>query len=542
MKFYLFVILLIGLFFNLNGQNNLPPKIANIKVTPDTVAKKVVFDFDVSDAENDTVEINLRVSANGGLTYNFPVKDLTGDVGKGIKPKIGNKIIWDYSKTDFSQVKTRDFLAKISADDKKFDVAKLVAGVDSVRMKNDLSFIAKEPRYRDPKSSHLDSCRKWIISKFNENGLTEISEESFVAEGDEGFNLMGKKSGALEDTAVYIIDGHYDSVKLGKGADDNGSGVAGLIEALRILSPYNFKKSIKFISFDLEEAGLLGSAAYCQEQIPDHEKNLGVLNMEMIGYYSEEPNSQVLPSGFDLIFKDATDSLKATQFRGNFITNVANEISRDLMKKFESNSKKFVPKLRVINLDMPFLIPDLMRSDHASFWVNNIPALMLTDGANFRNKNYHTEGDTMGTINYTFMSNVTKAVIATICDVAELMNADVKTTDVFQLNQPSGRNNILTNAVVEKFTAYPNPFEEEIEINFQLNQSGEISVDIYDYSGRQVRQLYHGKSNKNSYQFTWDGKDEKDHRVTNGMYFVRIQTPKAIFTKNILLQPHSHKH
>lgn len=538
MKYNILLLLIfVGLFSDVLGQSNSQPVISNLKVSTDTTQNIVTFDFDVEDKENDNLEIGLTVSANEGLSYNFALSGVKGDIGANIKPSKGKRITWEYTKSDFSGIKTNLFTAKIIADDKQVSIENLVSQVDSVRLRNNLSFLAKESRFRE-NVPHIDTCRNWIASEFTKHNLV-TTKETFVQKDIEGINIIGKKAGALQDTAVYILDGHYDSVKPSKGADDNGSAVVGMIEALRILSPYQFKKSLKFIGFDLEEEGLLGSAAYTQEQIPVYEKTKGVLNFEMIGYYSDKPNSQVLPNGFEVFFKDATDSLKATQFRGNFITNVSNNFSSPLMKSFESCAKKYVPKLRVINLEMAFLIPDLLRSDHAQFWLNNIPALMLTDGANFRNQNYHTNGDTLGTINFTFMSNVVKAAIATLCVNAEIMNADVKTTEVFKLNNKVNRDKEMV-PLVDKFKIYPNPFEDEVKISFNSNAYGLLNIKIYDLQGKLVKQVYQGKSLKGENNYKWDGKNDSNQNVAEGMYVIKVELNNETFTKNVLLSHHTH--
>ena len=93
------------------------------------------------------------------------------------------------------------------------------------------------------------------------------------------------------------------------GADDNGTAIAGMLEAMRILSGFSFRNSLRFIGFDLEEPGLKGSIRYVSSSIPDYEEIGGVLNMEMIGYTCEEPNCQTVPFGFNLLFPEAYDSL-----------------------------------------------------------------------------------------------------------------------------------------------------------------------------------------------------------------------------------------
>jgi hypothetical protein len=192
------------------------------------------------------------------------------------------------------------------------------------------------------------------------------------------------------------------------------------------LSKYQFHKNIKYIGFDLEELGLLGSKEYVKNVWMPRDKITGVLNFEMIGYYSEKNGSQKLPAGFNQLFPQAYAEVVADTFKGNFITNVGNVASSALVDTFVYNAKKYVPDLRVISVKAPgksTIAPDLRRSDHAAFWDANYPAVMLTDGANFRNKNYHTALDVVDSINIPFLEKVLKATIATAANLAKPMHA-----------------------------------------------------------------------------------------------------------------------
>jgi Zn-dependent M28 family amino/carboxypeptidase len=266
-----------------------------------------------------------------------------------------------------------------------------------------------------------------------------------------GKNLIGNLPGTSSAEKVVINDAHYDTVSNAPGADDNGSGTVGFMEAARILSAYPFKKTLRFIGFDLEESGLVGSIRYVSQGIPAGEQIEGVFNHEMIGYWSNEPNTQTLPQGFSLLFPAATAAIAANQYRGDFITNVGNTNSQPLALLFSNSAQQYVPDLKVITLDVPGngqIAPDLRRSDHTPFWEAGDQALMLTDGANFRNECYHTPGDTLNEkLNFTFLSNVVKATIASMAQLAEIQHGDWATAS-FQSNvntaQPFATCNLLS--------------------------------------------------------------------------------------------------
>ena len=200
------------------------------------------------------------------------------------------------------------------------------------------------------------------------------------------------------------------------------------MEAARLLSRFPADKSLRFIGFDLEESGLIGSTQYVANFLPADEHIAGVLNFEMIGYFSQAPNSQTLPAGFNLLFPDAYNAVAAQQFRGNFITNVGNAKSAALVDLFDQSAATYVPNLRVVSLKAPGnseVAPDLRRSDHTPFWQAGISALMITDGANFRNACYHTAKDTAeDKLTFSFMADVLRATIATAAQMAGSKHGD----------------------------------------------------------------------------------------------------------------------
>src|SRR5690606_22115028 len=98
----------------------------------------------------------------------------------------------------------------------------------------------------------------------------------------------------------------------------------------------------------------------------------------------------------------ASQDVADDEYRGNFLFACSNTNSNPLLATFVAASEDYVPELRLVSASLPgtgTIAPDLRRSDHARFWDAGIQALMLTDAANFRNPNYHTPGDSIGTLN-----------------------------------------------------------------------------------------------------------------------------------------------
>lgn len=405
------------------GQN-FPPKITSLQLTPDWNLLSLNIAYEVTDPENDPLEISVQFSNDGGKTYSLSSQiPANGDVGFPVQP--GSRLI----ECDLSALQNimGNFTVRLIADDKQsFDFQALANEVDSNRLRNDLEFI-EGIRHRTTGLAHLNETRDSLKSLFLHAGLY-YEEQTVPLGGTPGKNLIGSHPGTAFAEKVVINDAHYDTVNNAPGADDNGSGTVGVMEAARLLSRYPSKKTMRFIGFDLEESGLLGSTRYVTQGIPTGEQIEGVFNHEMIGYWSDEPNSQTLPNGFSLLFPAAAAAVAANQNRGDFITNVGNTTSQPLALLFSNVAQQYVPDLKVLTLDVPGngqLAPDLRRSDHTPFWEAGKQALMLTDGANFRNECYHTSGDTLNEkLNFTFLSNVVRATVVAMAQLAEIQHGD----------------------------------------------------------------------------------------------------------------------
>ncbi len=460
------------------GQNQ-APVITNLSATVDS-DHIVIISYDVSDNENEDVEIRLRISDDNGNTYTIDATNATGDVGYPIPPGLGKQIIWDH--TDVVEM-DGNFFIKLTADDRLgFDIQELVDQVDSNRLLNTLQYL-DGPRHWITGNDHVLDIQDSLVTYFNELNL-ETAVYTFPKGNYEAKNIVGSMTGISDNDSIYIVDAHYDSVSNSPGIDDNASGVAGFMEAARILSQYEFHKTIRFIGFDLEETGLEGSINYVENDIPDNEQIKGVFNLEMIGYATDQPNSQEFPDGFELLFGDAYNEIAANDFRGDFINNIGHPPSVGIMNAFENYASIYVPELSVISLPAPaswlIITPDLGRSDHAPFWLDNKPALMISDGANFRNPNYHESTDVIETINFEFMSNVVKAVIATVAELSEPAHATTATTTidlVAEIQEFNCVQSIAPNPVTDLLTIQMGDCDFE-KLHLQLfASSGYIVID-----------------------------------------------------------------
>ena len=275
----------------------------------------------------------------------------------------------------------------------------------------DLVFIAQE---RPPASPHWQAVQDLCKERF-----LELGYEVELHEFGEGINVVGTRPGDTLPDEHVIVSAHYDHLEGCAGADDNATGVAGTLEVARVLSTVEFPRTVIFACWDQEEWGLQGSKAYAKEARGRGDNIVAAFVFEMIGYASDEPNSQEIPLGFDFIFPEAVKELAEAEFRGNFVAVVADDFAHEpasLLVGFAKNEAD----LPAVVLELPqsdkmsAIFFDLRRSDHASFWMYDYPAMMITDTANFRNANYHCKGgpDTVDTLDHDFAANVIRATVA----------------------------------------------------------------------------------------------------------------------------------
>ncbi|MFW9850932.1 MAG: M28 family peptidase, partial [Candidatus Thorarchaeota archaeon] len=168
-----------------------------------------------------------------------------------------------------------------------------------------------------------------------------------------------------------------------------------------------------------EIIGLMGSNAWVRDAPSRNITAKGVICLETMGYVSSQKNSQRLPEGLDAnAFKIYNTEADLTI--GDFLTIVADCNSGPL-------GEFLCTKCELDSIELPYaylqgnfnyeqavqIMPDILRSDHAPFWREGIPALMLTDSAEFRSPYYHTSADSIDKLDFDFLTKICKAVVAT---------------------------------------------------------------------------------------------------------------------------------
>ena len=243
-----------------------------------------------------------------------------------------------------------------------------------------------------------------------------------------GVNIQVEKTGRGTNPKVFIVGAHYDSVQGSPGADDNASGVAGVIELACLLARSTPQATLRFVFFDGEEQGLLGSRAYVSH--PRNRKHVaGVYILEMIGTRCSVEACQDWPSNVPTWLRRKD---------GLFVAAVGNMENLELIQALTRSAGEEHPYVHGIPIPQSGRdFPDARRSDHAPFWDVGIGAVMVTDTANFRNKQYHLPGDKADTIDAQFMSGVVDIVHGALVQLTSKIKPSPNQTKPPQYSPPS---------------------------------------------------------------------------------------------------------
>ena len=258
---------------------------------------------------------------------------------------------------------------------------------------------------------NLEKAAAYIQACFEGSGLP-VERQTYRYRETEVSNVVARLRLGADPSAHYVVGAHYDSVAGTVGADDNASAVAVLLETARAVNSAAGVKSkdleISFVAFALEESPTYGTrfmgsrvfASQARRQVVPID---GMICLEMVGYTCHDSGCQRYP--FPLQFLGYPK-------QGDFIGIVGNmrsrAFTRRLRQSFERNSN--LPVLAVTVPLNGWPMPNVRLSDHASFWNEGYPAVMVTDTAFYRNPHYHLPTDTMQTLDYDFMAELVRSL------------------------------------------------------------------------------------------------------------------------------------
>jgi Peptidase family M28 len=224
-------------------------------------------------------------------------------------------------------------------------------------------------------TDNKSKARSWLRASYEALGY-RVTEHRYSS----GINLIAEKRPANpSDDQIFLVSGHMDTVQTA-GADDDGSGTISALTVARALANSNLRRTVRFVAFDEEERGLVGSTAYAAELSRVGEiSKVSLINIEMTGYDSDND--------------------------GDFHTIDCNENSSPAL------SRALMSAIASEGLALKKVDACTNRSDHAAFWEHNRPAIVISQ--NFfggdSNPCYHKSCDTVQQMNWDYMEKLTRA-------------------------------------------------------------------------------------------------------------------------------------
>ncbi|MES9969025.1 MAG: M28 family peptidase [Candidatus Thiodiazotropha sp.] len=274
--------------------------------------------------------------------------------------------------------------------------------VDQRALKKHTLMLSEQLAPRD--FTHPDNLNKvadYIADSLNASGA-RVSEQPFEVDGVEYKNIIGEYG--PEGGEVIVVGAHYDAKGEHPGADDNASGVAGLLEIGRLLGEEQPGTRVALVAFTLEEppffrSGDMGSAVYANSLAETGTSVKLMIALEMIGYFSDQQGSQDYPMLLLNLYYPRV---------GNYIA-VVDQMLSDQARRMKASMAQVID-LPVYSINAPRFIPGVDFSDHLNFWNQGYPAVMVTDTAFYRNRAYHSQADTAERLDYEKMAQVVYGV------------------------------------------------------------------------------------------------------------------------------------
>lgn len=263
------------------------------------------------------------------------------------------------------------------------------------------------------KTAELEAAAQFIEKTLGGLGYA-VATQRFPSGPSEVRNVEVEVKGSARASEIVIVGAHYDSVLGVPGANDNGSGVAAVIELARLFRGANPARTLRFVAFVNEEppfyhSDAMGSRQYARRARERGENIVAMMSLETIGYYSDLPGSQRYPFPLGFFYPST----------GNFIAFVSNLSSRALLHEALVSFRRHAgfPSEGVA---APAFIPGVDWSDHWSFWQEGWPALMVTDTAPYRYPHYHAGEDTPDKVDYENLARVVTGLHGMLRELAQV--------------------------------------------------------------------------------------------------------------------------
>jgi len=307
----------------------------------------------------------------------------------------------------------------------------------------------------------------------------------------DGRNVYAIQEGTEYPDQYYMICAHYDAVTA-FCADDNASGTAGVLEAARILSNYDFQYSIIYALWDEEEIGLIGSGYYAEQAAGNSDNILSVINMDMIAWDSNN----------DFLCEIHAHNYANSLDLANYMVDLNNAYMLGLFPEIQN--------------------PGIGASDHASFWYNGYSAVLLIEGYSSGDFNpyYHSVEDRISILNLPYFHKMAKLSIGSLASLS--VPIPEITTSVEDLYTASG--------VIQLYN-YPNPFSNNTTISYYLQNDTYVNLIVMNNLGQQVAILTDSYQNEGIHEIDFSRND-----LNSGMYFIAVRTLSGSSISKIIIE------
>jgi hypothetical protein len=320
-------------------------------------------------------------------------------------------------------------------------------------------------------------------------GLTTQRHEFLSFFGVKGANILAEQRGEHFPPQKYIVCGHFDSCTdsnnvVAPGADDNASGCAAVLEVARLLSRYRTAYTVTYAFWDQEELGLVGSYAYAKQARDRGDSILGVINLDVIGYDSDNDSLMAIVG-----IKQLGDTLSQV----NDLCGVGLKCSWAL--------------------EYPFAT-----SDHQSFAWENYSSVWIAESPFDHSPYHHTSTDRLEYFNLSYFYRMAKLAAGSIAFLAGIQGA---------LAVPPVKHVSQTYTLDQN---YPNPFNPTTVISYQLPVASDVNLVVFDMLGREVSVLVNERRETGVYQVKFDGLN-----LSSGVYLYRLAAGDRLMARKMIL-------
>ncbi len=280
----------------------------------------------------------------------------------------------------------------------------LIAQADTTVIKSHFQNILQTENFRNYRNPEaLNQTARYIFNQFQKFADT-VYYQTYRINGTEYKNVVC--SFGTGNVEHIVVGAHYDVCGMQDGADDNASGVVGILELARLLKGKSLHYQIDLVAYTLEEPPYfssknMGSYIHAKSLHDAQTAVKGMIALEMIGYFKDAKNTQSYPLDLLKLFYGS---------RGDYITLVKKFGAGKFVRRFSKRFKK-AKTIKTKKFTGPPALPGIDFSDHRNYWEFGWPALMITDTAFYRNQNYHQSTDTLKTLDLYRMAKVIDSML-----------------------------------------------------------------------------------------------------------------------------------